>query len=166
MMLTIAGIAASAAIFNAIFPAIGRSTSAIVQAGANVDDRLKSDVEIVHAVGELNSSGAFADTNANSRFEVFVWAKNTGTTRVLDISSTDVFIGQPGSFVRIPHEIELEAGVYPRWSYSLTGGATEWGPKVTLQITIDFDSDTQSAGNYDVKVTLPNGVADEHFFSM
>ena len=166
MMLTIAGVAASAALFNAILPAIGRSTSAIVRASASVDDRLKSDVEIVHAVGELDSAGAFADTNSNNRFEVFIWAKNTGSTRVLSITSTDIFVGQPGNFVRIPHEVELEAGEYPRWSHSLESGASEWGPKVTLKITVDYDTDTQAAGNYDIKIVLPNSVSDEHFFSM
>ena len=103
MMLTIAAVAAAAAIFNAVFPALSRSTGAIVQAGASVDDRLKSDIEIVHVVGELDSAGAFADTNSNAKFEIFIWVKNVGTTRIVDEKAIDLFLGQPGSFIRIPH---------------------------------------------------------------
>lgn len=162
-MLTIAGIAAAAAIFNAVFPALSRSTGAIVQAGASVDDRLKSDIEIVHVIGELDSSGSFSDTNSNSTFEIFIWVKNVGTTRILDETAIDLFLGQPGNFVRIPHLSYADS--FPKWDYTLEGGASEWGPSNTLKITVEYDS-TQSQGNYDVKVNLPNGVSDETFFSM
>ena len=161
MMLTIAGIAAAAAIFNAIFPALSRSSGAIVQAGANVDDRLKSDVAIIHAVGELDSSGSFSDTNGNARFEIFVWAKNVGTTRILDITSTDVFVGQPGNFVRIPHETEVESGVWPRWSHSLESGATEWGPKVTLKITAKYADEWNVWGTVDT-LAAKMKILDQH----
>ena len=64
-MLTIAGVAAAGAILNAIYPTLSRSSGAVITASAKVDDRLKSDIEIVHAVGELDSGGSFSDTNAN-----------------------------------------------------------------------------------------------------
>ncbi len=168
MMLTIAGVASIAAIINAIFPVVSRTAGSIATSSANVDDRLRSDIEIIHAVGELNSGGAFADTNANGRFEIFVWVKNVGDTRILSLDEIDVFVGQIGSFARIPHEIELQAGVYPRWSHDVEGqdNDTEWNPKRTLKIAIDYDTSTQSQGNYDIKVTIPNGITDEYFFSM
>ena len=167
-MLTIAGIAGLAAVFNAIYPALTRSSGAIVTSSAKVDERLRSDIAIVHAIGELNSSGAFADTNSNSRFEIFVWVKNVGDTRIVSIEGIDVFIGQIGTFARIPNQIEVDSDVYPRWSEDVEGSSddTQWNPKETLKITIDYDTSTQSQGNYDVKVTIPNGVADTHFFSM
>lgn len=165
MILTIAGIAAAGAIFNAIFPVLSRSSGSIVQSGAKINDRLKSDIEIVHVVGELDSSSTFSDTNGNGSFDIFIWAKNVGNTRILDITATDVFIGQTGNFSRIPHEEDVEAGEYPRWSHALEGADTEWGPKATLKITVTYSS-TQSTGNYDTKVIIPNGVADEYFFSM
>ena len=169
MMLTIAGIASLAAVFNAIFPAITRSSGAIVTSSANIDERLRSDIEIIHAVGELNSSGAFADSSpANGFFEVFVWVKNVGDTRITSIENTDIFFGQVGNFSRIPNIVEVQAGVYPRWSYIIEGSSddSQLNPKDTLKITIDFETDTQSAGSYDVKITVPNGVTDNHFFSM
>ena len=167
-MLTIAGVASIAAIINAIFPMVSRTAGSIVTSSAKVDDRLRSSIEIIHAVGELNSSGTFADTNSNARFEIFVWVKNVGATRILSLDEIDVFVGQIGSFERIPHQVEVEAGVYPRWSHDIEGQSndTEWNPKQTLKVTIDYDTDTQSQGTYDIKVTIPNGISDEYFFSM
>ena len=167
-MLTIAGVASIAAIINAIFPMVTRTAGSIVTSSAKVDDRLRSGIEIIHAVGELNSSGTFADTNSNARFEIFVWVKNVGATRILSLDEIDVFVGQIGNFERIPHQVEVEAGVYPRWSHDIEGQSndTEWNPKQTLKVTIDYDTDTQSRGTYDIKVTIPNGISDEYFFSM
>ncbi|MCH7625034.1 MAG: hypothetical protein IIC83_03835 [Chloroflexi bacterium] len=168
MMLTIAGVASIAAIINAIFPVVSRASGAITTSSAKVNDRLRSDIEIIHAVGELDSSGAFADTNANGRFEIFVWVKNVGDTRILSLEEIDVFVGRIGSFERIPHQVEVESGVYPRWAQDVEGQSddTQWTPKQTLKISIDYDTDTQSQGSYDIKVTIPNGITDEYFFSM
>ena len=164
MMLTIAGIASAAAILNAIFPALNRSSGALIAASSQVDDRLKSDIEIIHAVGELDSAGAWDDTNSNGLFDIFMWVKNVGSTRILAIDQTDVFVGTTSTFTRIPHETEVEAGEYPRWTYTLEN-STEWDSRATLKITVLYNA-TQSQGNYDVKIIIPNGVSDEHFFSM
>ena len=168
MILTIAAIASITAIINAIYPVVSRTSGSIVTSSAKVDDRLRSDIEIIHAVGELNSAGAFADTNSNGRFEIFVWAKNVGDTRILALDEIDVFVGQIGNFERIPHEVEVQEGVYPRWSHDIEGQSddTQWNPKQTLKVSIDYDTDTQSQGSYDIKVTIPNGITDEYFFSM
>ena len=164
-MLTIAGVAAAGAIISAVYPMVSRSSGAVITASAKVDDRLKSDVEIVHVVGELDSAGAFQDTNGDGLFDIFVWVKNVGSLRILSISQTDVFLGKTGNFARIPHQTEVQAGQYPRWSDSIEGGDSEWGPKDTLKITVTYNS-TQSQGDYDVKVVIPIGVSDEYFFSM
>ena len=163
-MLTIASVAAAGAILNAIYPTLSRSSGAVITASAKVDDRLKSDIEIVHAVGELDSGGSFSDTNANGNFDIFIWAKNIGDTRILDVTETDVFLGKTENFQRIPHETEVESDVYPRWSNFLEND-TEWGPHATLKITVTYSA-TQTTGNYDVKVVIPNGISDEHFFSI
>ena len=128
-MLTIAGVAAAGAILNAIYPVLSRSTGAVITASASVDDRLKSDIAIIHAVGELDSGGSFDDTNGNGVFDTILWVKNVGSTRIFSIPQTDVFLGKAGNFARIPHETEVEAGIYPRWSDSIEGGNSEWGPR-------------------------------------
>lgn len=168
MILTIAGIASLAALLNAILPSITRSSGAVITASSKVDERLKTDIEIIHTLGEMDSSGSFQDTNSNGDFEVFIWVKNVGDTRIVSIEQSDVFLGPPGGFVRIPHLSEVEAGVYPQWSYEVEGNPTagDWSPRETLKVSVNYGSDVQSQGSYDVKIILPNGIADEGFFSM
>jgi hypothetical protein len=163
-MLTIAGVAATGAILNAIFPVVSRSTSAVVSASTTVDDRLKSDITVVHIIGELDSSGSFDDTNGNGKFDIFMWVKNVGETRIQSVELTDLFLGKTGNFTRIPHETEVESDIYPRWNYTLENDI-EWGPKATLKIMVTYDA-TQTTGNYDSKVIIPNGISDEYFFSL
>ncbi|MDP6514408.1 MAG: hypothetical protein QF878_14590, partial [SAR202 cluster bacterium] len=111
----------------------------------------------------LDSSGSFDDTNGNGKFDIFMWVKNVGETRIQSVDQTDLFLGKTGNFTRIPHETEVESDVYPRWNYTLEND-TEWGPKATIKILVTYDS-TQTTGNYDSKVIIPNGISDEYFFS-
>ena len=113
MLLTIAGVASAVLVFNALYPALSRSSGAVSAASAKVDDRLKSDIEIVHAVGELDASDSFADTNGNGKFDFLIWVKNVGSTTIDAVEESDVFLGQTGSFVYIPHESDVESTVYP-----------------------------------------------------
>ena len=169
MMLTIAGILSAAAVFNAVYPAVTRSSGAVSAASARVDDRLKSSIEIVHSVGELDANGAFQDTNGNAKFDFLVWVKNVGDTTIDAVAESDVFLGPAGNFTRIPHESDGESSVYPRWSFSIENNTTEWAPKATVKVTVTYNSppdSTPSTGVYDVKVIIPNGVSDETFFSI
>ena len=168
MFLTIAGILSAVAVFNAIYPAVTRSTGAVSAASARVENRLKTDIEVIHAVAELDSGGSFQDTNGNGKFDFIVWVKNVGDTEIDAEAESDVFLGPPGSFTRIPHESDVESTVFPRWSFSVENG-TLWGPRATLRITVTYDSPPDAppaAGNYDVKVIISNGISDEIFFSI
>ena len=61
MMLTVAGIAAAAAVLNAVLPALSRSSGAVVTASAKVDERLNRDIAIVHVIGELDSTSGVSN---------------------------------------------------------------------------------------------------------
>ena len=134
-----------------------------------MDDRLKSALEIVHTVGELDAADTFQDTNGNGKFDFFVWVKNVGDTTIDSIPDTDLFLGKAGSFTRIPHENAVQASVYPRWSHTIEDGGTEWVPRGTVKATVTYNSPpdaTPAKGVYDVKVIIPNGISDEDFFSL
>ena len=60
--------------------------------------------------------------------------------------------------------VDDAGGSYPRWSYSLEND-TEWKTGATMKITVTYSSDP-GAGTYYIKVVIPNGIADEFFFSM
>lgn len=169
MLLTIAGIISAVAVFNALYPAVTRISGAVSAASSRVDNRLKSGIEVVHAVGELDSGGSFQDTNGNGKFDFLIWVKNVGDVVIDVVADSDLFLGPTGNFTRIPHESDVESSVYPRWSFSIESSETEWSPRATIKITVTYNSPpdaTPSTGTYDIKVIIPNSVSDEHFFSI
>lgn len=150
-------------LFNAAYPAVIDSSSAMVSMASRADDRLKSQISIIHAAAELDGDGWWQDTNGNGYFETFVWVKNVGDTRVIGLENIDVFFGPEGNFSRIPHE-SVSAGAYPYWNWQLENAA-EWTPTATLRISIHY-SFPLAAGRYFLKVTLPNGISDDYYLGL
>src|SRR5689334_10362309 len=91
-------------LFNIAYPAIVQSGDAIASMASRASDRMDTQIRIIHAAGELDSSGWWQNSNGNSEFEVFVWVKNLGDTRISALNSLDVFFGPEGNFTRIPHQ--------------------------------------------------------------
>lgn len=156
-----------------MFPAIGRSSSAVVSAAGKVDDRIKSQISIIHATGELDSSQVWQDTDSDGDFDVFLWVKNVGSMDIVAIEEVDVFFGTQGDFSRIPY-VDDAGGGSPNWTYAIEND-TNWKPTATLKISIHYTATCTPApcspaplasDTYFVKVTVANGVSDEHFFSI
>ena len=135
----------------------------MVSVAGKLDDRLKSQIEIVHAAGELDKDGVWQDTNEDGDFDVFIWVKNVGASSIGAIEASDVFFGKQGDFSRIPY-IGDAGGSFPRWDYSLEND-TDWRPTATLKITIHYSAPL-SSDTYFTKVIIPNGISDEYVFSM
>jgi hypothetical protein len=163
ILLTIAGIVCAMLLFNAVYPAVGRGSGALVSVAGKVDERIRSQVSIVHAVGELDTNGNWQDTNGNTYFDVFIWVKNVGASTIGAIEESDVFFGKEGEFSRILYKDDA-GGALPYWEYQIEND-TEWVPTATTKITITFSS-ALSSGTYFIKVVIPSGVSDEIFFSM
>ena len=163
VLLILAGTITVVGLFNVVYPAVTQSGNALGRMAADVSDRVSSRVDIIHATGELDSNGAWQDTNADGYFNVFVWVKNVGSSRIQGIDECDVFFGEQGDFSRIPY-VNDAGGSLPSWTWSLEND-TEWKGSSTLRITIYFSSPL-SSGTYFLKVAIPNGVADEYTLSM
>jgi hypothetical protein len=149
-------------LFNAAYPAILQGSDAITNMTDRAEERMKTEISVIHAAGELDADGFWANTNGNSSFEVFVWVKNVGSTRLTAVEQSDVFFGPEGNFARIPYS--ASGGSYPSWSWELEN-ATAWTPTATLKITIHYGV-PQSPGRYFIKVILPNGVSSDYFLGM
>ena len=162
MLLIIASITAVIIAINAIYPAVMRSSNSIVQAADQMDARIGTQISVVLATGELNSSGTWVDTDSDGKFDVTVWVKNVSTVNIQSIGDVDVFFGQQGSTVRIPYTMDAGA-TYPQWSYNLENGS-EWTNTVTLKISIHYTS-ALASGTYTVKVVTPSGAYAEQTFS-
>ena len=150
-------------LFNIAYPAVIAGGDAINSMANRANERLQSQIVIVHASAELDKDGWWQDTNSNGEFEVFVWTKNIGTSRIIGIDQLDVFFGIEGDFKRIPHQKDA-GGSYPYWDWQIEN-ATDWTPTATLAIMIHYQYSLAS-GQYYVKVTTPNGIDDEYFLGM
>jgi archaeal flagellar protein FlaG len=151
MLLTVAAVVAVMAVVNAIMPALGRSSASIVASADNVDERISSQIEIVHAAGIAGGS------------TVDAWAKNVGVIAIAPVDRVDVFFGPGDNFVRVPYG---DPGcTAPCWSYTIENDVA-WNPTSTLRVTISWDQVLATDTTYYVKVVIPNGVSDAKFFTV
>jgi len=150
-LLIIAGVVCMIFVFNSVYPMVNRSSQAMVSMSEQIDERMKSRINIVHAANSAN------------RTSVYLWVKNVGTQRITNINESDLFFGPSDNFSRISYVDDAEGG-YPQWIYSLEND-TEWQTSATLKITITYSSDP-GAGTYYSKFIIPNGISDEYYHSM
>ncbi len=140
------------AVVNSILPAVGRTNSSMVMSSDVVNDRISTQLEIIHATGQDTATQAEA------------WVKNVGAARIAPVESTDVFFGPEDNFDRIPYGGASCSA--PCWEYELEGGESEWGPTTTLHITIHLGYALATGTTYYVKAVVPNGIADAKFFTV
>jgi archaellum component FlaG (FlaF/FlaG flagellin family) len=164
ILLMVAAVVCVTLVINAVYPAITSSTGALGSASARMNERMRSQIEMIHASGELDESESWQDTNSNGYFDVFVWVKNVGAEPVVDVERCDVFLaGNQTAWAWIPHADYAE-GAYPQWDYVIENGST-WSTAVSVRMEISYESPLAS-GEYRAKLLIPNGVSDEYFFSM
>ena len=164
VLLVVASVVCVVLVINAVYPAITSSSGALSSVSASMNERIKSQIKIINATGELDSGGNWQDTNSNGYFDVFVWVKNIGTVPVDDIGRCDVFLAGDSTIWTWISYVDYAGGVFPQWSHVI-GNSTEWGIATTLMIEISYSSPLTS-GRYNIKVMIPNGVSDEYDFSM
>jgi flagellar protein FlaG len=150
-MLTIAAIVAIVAVVNAVLPSVSRTSGALISASNVVEDRISSQIEIVHATGEDG------DPDAD------VWVKNTGSSTIGAVGRVDVFFGAEGNFQRIP---QGDPGcTAPCWEYEIEN-AQSWEPTATLHIIVHAEDNLTTGSTYYVKVVTPNGISNSKFFTV
>jgi len=150
-LLIIAGIVASLALMNAVIPAVGQSSSALLTANDVASDRIRTDIEIIHVA---------SDTSPVGEDQILVWVKNIGSTNIAPVSQGDIFLTTPTTITRIPYG----SGV-GTWDYTVEGGGTDWTQAVTVKMTLHLANGI-AVGAYSVKVTVYNSVSAEKDFSL
>ena len=154
---------ASVLVINSVYPAIVRSSNSLTRVAQRMDDRIESHLSVVYGTGELDENAVWQDTDSDNDFDVHVWVKNVGSARIIGIDQTDIFFGTEGDFSRIPHS-SYAGATYPRWDYTVENGS-EWINSVTVRFDIHYDTASLDSGTYQVKLIVPTGAYDEHFFS-
>ena len=150
-LLIIAGVVCMIFVFNSVYPMVNRSSQAMVSMAEQVDERMKSRINIVHAA------------NSADRLSVYLWIKNVGTQRIVAVDESDLFLGLSDNFSRIPYMTDA-IGDEPQWTYELEND-DQWQTSATLKITVTYTSDP-GTGTYFAKFIIPNGISDEYYFSM
>ncbi len=151
-MLTVAAIVAIVAVVNAVLPSVSRTSGALVSASGVVEDRIASQIDIVHATG------------ANGSPDAKIWAKNIGASTIDPMERADVFFGPADDFQRIP---QGTAGcTAPCWEYTYENSTIAWEPTSTVRITVHADANLTTGTTYYVKVVTPNGISDSKFFTV
>jgi len=138
-------------VVNTVLPAVHRTSGALTSTASVLDDRLSSQIEIVHATGEVGATSAD------------VWVKNVGATVIEPLERIDVFFGPQGNFAHIPYGGASCSA--PCWEYTLEND-TKWTPTATLHITIHVSDALESDVVYYTKVVAPNGSSDAKFFTV
>lgn len=150
-------------LFNVVYPAAIEGGDAVNAMTDRVVNRMRTQITVIHATGELDMDGNWHDANGNGVFEATFWVKNIGETRITPLETLDVFFGPEGNFARIPHESQV-SGTYPRWRATVENG-TDWTPTGTLRLEVQYSA-ALAEGRYFFKLSLPNGVNDELFLGI
>jgi archaeal flagellar protein FlaG len=146
VLLIIGGIVAAFAILNGTYPALQRSSNAINTASDQVNDQIKSQIEIINV--------------SNNESTVQVWVKNVGSSVINNIQNCDIFLTSGNNIDRLTYGDENTP--LPSWNYSLTGNSTVWGPSVTNEIILHPAA--LDSGPYQVKIVIPNGISAQSIF--
>lgn len=146
VLLVVAGIVCSMVVFNAMYPAITGTSGAIKDAVSRIDDRIKSNIDIIQVADE--------DT------DVYIWVKNVGASKIGALDQSDLFFGPEGNFSRIPYG--SDGSPTPYWDYTIENDE-KWMPTATLKITVHLSS--APSGTYYIKVIIHNGISAEILFS-
>lgn len=157
-LLIIAAITSMVIVTDAVLPAIGSSAGAVSTVAGKMDDRIKSQISIIHVTSELDSNGNWVDSNGDGKFDVYIWVKNVGASRIVALDESDLFFGTQNNFGRIPYQTYAD-GQYPYWQYQIENGS-EWTTSITLMVNIKYQAPL-SQGSYLLKFIIPNGVSDD-----
>ncbi|HMK47664.1 MAG TPA: hypothetical protein VK436_13650 [Methanocella sp.] len=153
-ILIIAGVIATAALINALFPSIYGMAGSVTSVSQSSTDRMKTDIKII-------SEGM--DPSVSDTMHIYV--KNTGRMKITstNLVKSDVYIANSST----TYKCKYSTG-QPSWQYAIKdgNGDSTWDPGETLDIIItaggyDFHSDGQS-----VTVALYNGVATHEEYSL
>lgn len=151
-VLIIASIIAALALVNTVLPAMGKSSGALLIANKDAAERIKTDIEIITAVG---------DATANT---ITVWVKNIGTQVIKPVNASDVILTapSPNGVKRLPYVSGCSSGEC--WDYAFEGGATDWIRAVTVKFTLRLTDVT--TGVHSVSISTFNAVSAIKDFSV
>ncbi len=97
--------------------------------------------------------------------QVVVWVKNTGVNPIGFLDKVDVYFGEITQIQRIPYDL-VQTDLTWRYDAPPAPTPTLWQKLDTFAINVTCNGTCQKGVTYHVTVSTPNGVTDEHIFSL
>ena len=148
-LLVIGAVTAAVVSITTIAPAVSASSQATGTAAQEASSRILTSIEIIAVTS--NSAGTTVDA----------WVKNVGAIPILALDRSDVFIITPGS--------RFDAMTYApsgdnSWTEQPSNSSWNRGDTLHLGITLAA-GDPLATGDHTLRVSTPNGITAEKFFS-
>jgi len=150
-ILIIASVVIATSIAAVVMNQVGVFESTFTATTQGQKDTLLTKVKIILATNTTDS-------------HVTVWVKNVGVNPISSLGSMDVYLGEVDQIQRLQYDQGTDI-IDGRWRFSPAAPSPVWQIIDTAAINIT-DSTIQKDVTYHVTVSTPNGVTDEHFFSL
>lgn len=148
-ILIIASVIIASSVAAVVMNQVGVFESSFTRTTEGQKDTLLTDIKIVMATNTTDS-------------HVAVWVKNVGHNPISSANKTDVYFGKINQVQRIPHNQSIQNDL--TWKFEPTV-PSPWEIMDTIPINIT-DNNLEKDVTYQVTVITPNGVSDEHIFSL
>ena len=153
-ILIIASVVIATSIAGVVMSQVGVFESTFTATSENQKDIMLTKVKIVYATNTTDNN-------------VSIWVKNIGINPITDVHKLDVYYGEIGQVLNIVYVEGCLVGdtcVDEEWDYDNKPNPF-WQIMDTFSLNIT-DFDLQKDVTYVVSVTTPNGVTDDHIFSL
>ena len=130
-----------------VSPAISSSAQSTSQAANEASVRIKTDIEIIAVASDIPGT------------QIDAWVKNVGTTQIYALDKSDVFVITPGT--RFDAMAYAASGAD---TWTEIPAAASWKRGDTLHMVITLAT-ALAAGDHSLRVSTPNGVTADKFFS-
>ena len=149
-ILIIASVTVASIVAGVVMNQVGIFESTFTATTEGQKDRLLTKVQIILATNTTDN-------------HVAIWVKNTGVNPIGFLDKVDVYFGQINQIQRIPYNATDQDNL--TWQYATGPPTPVWQKMETFALNIT-DNNLAKGATYHVTVSTPNGVTDEHIFSI
>ncbi len=151
-ILMIASVTVASIVAGVVMNQVGIFESTFTATTEGQKDRLLTKVQIILATNTTDT-------------QVVVWVKNTGVNPIGFLDKVDVYFGEINQIQRIPYDL-VQTGLTWRYDAPPVPTPTLWQKMDTFALNVTCNGFCQKGVTYHVTVSTPNGVTDEHIFSL
>ena len=149
-ILIIASVVIATSIAGVVMNQVGVFQSTFTATTENQKDIMLTKVKIVYVTNTTDN-------------HVNVWIKNIGINPIVNANNTDVYFGEIDQVQNIVHNPKQQNNNNWMWDGPLPQPIWQISETHSINIT---DADLTPGVTYQVTITTPNGVTDEHIFSV